>query len=284
MVSRLAATSSASRRRRTRSVRQSLASSTAARVRLPLYCSQLALELVEQGEGVGAGAGEAGEDLAVVQAAHLASAVLHDGVAEGHLAVAGHDDAAAVAQRENRGAATARPAARSAATGWAIGCDGSTSRCEGARVRRGALVVDLHQLVEVDVGVLLRRRQAGVAEQLLDRAQVGAGAEQVGGEAVAQGVRADLGGEAAAHGVVRRPARATERAVESAAALVEKDRCGRRGAARAELAELGRGSRSSAVESRAHRSARRAPCCPCRAPARVPRTRRGRPNRDRPPR
>ena len=56
--------SSASRRRRLRSVRQSLASSIAARVRLP-YCCELALEALEQREGVGGAAGEAGEHLAL---------------------------------------------------------------------------------------------------------------------------------------------------------------------------------------------------------------------------
>ena len=41
----------------------------------------------------------------------------------------------------------------------------------------------------VDAGVFLGRRQAGVAQQLLDGAQVGAAAEQVGGEGMAHGVR-----------------------------------------------------------------------------------------------
>ena len=42
--------------------------------------------------------------------------------------------------------------------------------------------VDLLELVDADVGVALRRGQAGVAEHLLDRAQVRALVEQMGGE------------------------------------------------------------------------------------------------------
>ena len=70
------------------------------------------------------------------------------------------------------------------------------------------LVVDRHQVVDVDVGVALGGAQAGVAEHLLDRAQVGALAQQVRREAVAQGVRRDArrpghllaAGEQPAHG------------------------------------------------------------------------------------
>src|SRR5207244_286517 len=50
--------------------------------------------------------------------------------------------------------------------------------------------VDLEQVLGRDVGVALRRRQARVSEQLLDRAQVGAAVEQMGGEGVAERVRA----------------------------------------------------------------------------------------------
>src|SRR5690606_20226664 len=56
---------------------------------------ELGLEQLEEGEGVGGGAGEAGQDLAVAaEAAHLARVGLHHRVAEGHLAVAGDGDAA----------------------------------------------------------------------------------------------------------------------------------------------------------------------------------------------
>ena len=48
------------------------------------------------------------------------------------------------------------------------------------------VTVNVEQVRRVDRGVYLGRRQAGMAEQLLQRAQVGAAAEQMGGEAVAQ--------------------------------------------------------------------------------------------------
>ena len=47
----------------------------------------------------------------------------------------------------------------------------------------------LQQPLGIDGGVDLRRGQRGVAEQLLDRAQVAAARQQVGGEGVAQRVR-----------------------------------------------------------------------------------------------
>jgi hypothetical protein len=51
---------------------------------------ELALEAGEQRERVGARAGEADQDFVVVEAAHLARAALHHGVAHRDLAVAGH--------------------------------------------------------------------------------------------------------------------------------------------------------------------------------------------------
>jgi hypothetical protein len=53
---------------------------------------QLALEALEQGKGIRGGAGETGEHLAVIEAANLLRIAFHHGVAEGHLAVAAHDD------------------------------------------------------------------------------------------------------------------------------------------------------------------------------------------------
>jgi hypothetical protein len=47
-------------------------------------------------------------------------------------------------------------------------------------------VIDARQAGDVDVGVALGCRQAGVAEQLLYAAQVGATLEEVGREAVPQ--------------------------------------------------------------------------------------------------
>src|ERR1043166_793596 len=59
------------------------------------------------------------------------------------------------------------------------------------------LVVGFHQAAEVDVRVALRGREARVAEELLDGAQVGARAEKMGGESVPQRVRRRLAGAAA---------------------------------------------------------------------------------------
>jgi hypothetical protein len=53
-----------------------------------LVLLQLGLEALEQGEGVGRGAGKAGQHLVMVELAHLARAGLDDGVAQGDLAVA----------------------------------------------------------------------------------------------------------------------------------------------------------------------------------------------------
>ena len=52
--------------------------------------------------------------------------------------------------------------------------------------------VNGEQLLQVDVGVFLGRGQAGVPEELLDGAQVGAAAEEVRGEGMAERVGADL--------------------------------------------------------------------------------------------
>ena len=65
---------------------------------------QLGLQPLEQGEGIGGGAGEAGDDVALAQPAHLAGVGFDDGVAEAHLAVAGDHDLAPLADREDGGA------------------------------------------------------------------------------------------------------------------------------------------------------------------------------------
>ena len=51
---------------------------------------QFALETLEQRERIGRGARETGQDAVLVQTAHLACVGLHDRVAQGDLAVAGH--------------------------------------------------------------------------------------------------------------------------------------------------------------------------------------------------
>ena len=57
------------------------------------------------------------------------------------------------------------------------------------------LLVDVQQVAGIDVGVALGGAEARVAEQLLDRAQVGAAHQQVGREAVAERVWAAAAGE-----------------------------------------------------------------------------------------
>src|SRR5258705_1806313 len=52
-------------------------------------------------------------------------------------------------------------------------------------------IVDLQQMASVDVSVSLRRRQAGVPEQLLDGPEVRAPLQEMRGEAVPQGMGAD---------------------------------------------------------------------------------------------
>src|SRR6185437_10554046 len=65
---------------------------------------ELALQPLEQGEGVGGRSGEAGDDIACADAPHLARRTFDDGLAEGDLAVAGDHHLAALADGQNRGA------------------------------------------------------------------------------------------------------------------------------------------------------------------------------------
>src|SRR6476646_8972992 len=51
------------------------------------------------------------------------------------------------------------------------------------------LLMHLPEVLPIDMGVNLRGRDIGVAEHLLNRAQVRAALEQVGGERVTEGVR-----------------------------------------------------------------------------------------------
>src|SRR5579884_2899765 len=64
-------------------------------------------------------------------------------------------------------------------------------RAEPARTLRARMggLVDGEEAFGFDAGVALRRRQAGVAEEFLDRAQIAARSEEVRRETVAQRVR-----------------------------------------------------------------------------------------------
>ena len=59
---------------------------------MALMLFQLPFAALEQGKGVGRGAGESGNHLAVIETAHLLGIAFHHGVAEEYLAVAAHDD------------------------------------------------------------------------------------------------------------------------------------------------------------------------------------------------
>ena len=56
-----------------------------------------------------------------------------------------------------------------------------------------SLFVYIEQILRVDVSVALGGRQAGVPQELLNRAKITATLQQVGGEGMPQGVRAGLG-------------------------------------------------------------------------------------------
>ena len=58
---------------------------------------ELGFQPLEQGEGVGGGAGKAADHVALAEAAHLLGVGLDDGLADRDLAVAADHDAAALA-------------------------------------------------------------------------------------------------------------------------------------------------------------------------------------------
>ena len=81
-------------------MRQSLASSIAARVRLP-YCCSFASKRSNSVNASAVPPAKPAITLALVQPAHLARIALHDGVAERHLAVAAHGDETVAAHAED---------------------------------------------------------------------------------------------------------------------------------------------------------------------------------------
>ena len=66
--------------------------------------------------------------------------------------------------------------------------DAPVSQVVSPRPRMG-LFVDLHQPPGVDLGIGLRRRQRGVAEKFLHRAQIAAIGQKMGRKGMAQGMR-----------------------------------------------------------------------------------------------
>ena len=85
-------------------MRQSLASSTQARVSCSGILLELGLEPLEQGHGISRRPGKTGDDRAAGQWPHLAGIGLDDGLADGHLAVARNHHPVALAKGQDRGA------------------------------------------------------------------------------------------------------------------------------------------------------------------------------------
>src|SRR5262249_53271077 len=69
---------------------------------LPRILLELAFEPLEQGKGVGGGAGEAADDVALAKLADLLGVGLDDGLADRDLAVAADHHLAALADRQDR--------------------------------------------------------------------------------------------------------------------------------------------------------------------------------------
>src|SRR5262249_41943514 len=177
-LSRSATTRSASRRRSRRSVRQSFESSTAARRRFPFTACSLASK---RSKSVSASAP------APAKPARTRSWYRRRTLRAFDLSTVCPTVTCPSPPR------TTRPRWRTDRI--VVPCTSSS------RVRA---VIGVHQTAQVDVRVPLRRRRAGVAEQLLDGAQVGAGPEQVGREGVPKRVRGRArrrasGGDVARH-------------------------------------------------------------------------------------
>ena len=85
-------------------MRQSLASSTAARGELAGILLELGFQPLEQSESVGGGAGKAADHVAFAEPAHLLGIGFDDGLADRDLAVAADRDQAALADGQDGGA------------------------------------------------------------------------------------------------------------------------------------------------------------------------------------
>jgi len=115
-------------------------------VELAVELFELGLKAGEEGESVGGGASESGEDFVVVEAAELACGVLHDGATEGDLAIGGHDGGVSAAHAEHGGGTDAA----------------AVSEVE----RMGEVVVRCHDVLQCrrgEVDGLLRAKQAAGA-------------------------------------------------------------------------------------------------------------------------
>lgn len=66
---------------------------------------QFGFKTFKKGEGVGCAAGEAGDDVIVVQAANLTGIAFHDGITHADLTIPANHDSAVAPNRKNSGAA-----------------------------------------------------------------------------------------------------------------------------------------------------------------------------------
>src|SRR5882724_5938261 len=166
----------ASSRRSTRSMRHSLASSTAARARLPRCSSSFASKRAKSVKASAA---------APAKPARTRSwCILRTLRAPAFMMVWPTVTCPSPAT-------ATRPRCRTQTTvvAWIVTAVGEIiagARLSGRPWMRG--VVHPHQVLRAHVGVALGRRQSTVAQQLLDEAEIGAGPQHVGGEAVAEGV------------------------------------------------------------------------------------------------
>src|SRR5690606_20388224 len=156
-----------------------------------LVLLQLALEALEQGERIRGAAREAGEDAVVVETPYLPRVALDDGLAQGHLAVAAHHDAAAAPHGKDGGSMENGFFSHGGHfTRWGAAPRPGASALAGARMRA---VVDAGEVLEIEVRVHLGGADIRVAEQLLDGPQVAAGLEEMAGEGMAQHVGVHAG-------------------------------------------------------------------------------------------
>src|SRR5262249_32841349 len=178
-ASRSATARSASSRRSTRSIRQSLASSTAARGRLPRYSSSLASNLAKRVKASAAAPAKPARTRPWYTLRTLRAPAL--------TMVWPMETWPSPARATRPWCLThATVVARKPPVSDVMGSFEIVS--VGARMRP---IVHLHQVLRAHVRVALGRAEAAVAEELLDESQIRAFAEHMGGEAVAKGVGRD---------------------------------------------------------------------------------------------
>src|ERR1700753_281231 len=213
--------------RRARSVRHSLASSTTARSRLPPNSSSFSSRRVKRANASAPPPAKPTSTLPLPARRTLCAPLFTTVL----LFIVTWPSLAMHTRPSRRTRSTVVPAKVSMAAGLYQGC-----RAWSGPARIGGelafplgagmgVAVDREQPLDLDVGGFLGGRQRRMAEQLLDRPQVGAALQQVGGERVAQRVRMHPPGKRSLlHPAIED---APHRAVgEPAAAMGEEDRFG----------------------------------------------------------